>query len=127
MGVDRRLEVLHGRVTLCRGTGHPDQGRLCVMSFAALLAGEPHSDIPARVSPLIRDYAVMLNDAMPLEELQRLKPFAPRILGTDDGRDSERVALLRSALELEILPRLRSDSEAASGDGPLKGWWRRLA
>jgi hypothetical protein len=40
---------------------------------------------------------------------QRLKPFAVRIVGTNDGCDRARAEVLRQALSGEILPRVRRD------------------
>ena len=109
MDVDRRLERLCERVTLVEGAGSPRRGELCVMSFVALLAGGRHTDHPAGASPLIRNLATAVNDALPRDERQRLKPLAARIVGTDDGRDQARVEVLRRTLEREILPRVRRD------------------
>ncbi len=109
MDVDRRLEQLCERVTLVEGVGSLRRGELCVMSFVALLAGERHTDHPATASPLIRNLAIPINDAMPQEVRQRLKPFAARIVGTNDGFDQARAAVLRQALAGEILPRIRRD------------------
>lgn len=116
---DPSLEAKLARVELVAGIGTRESGRLCVMSLVAWLAGEPHGDSPASASPLIRAFAIPLNDNMPPAIRARLKPFAPRILGTADGRDAERAALLRTLLETEFLPRLGSRDEAG-------GWWRRL-
>lgn len=107
--VDRRLEELCERITLVDGVGSLGRGELCIMSFVALLGGERHTDHPANASPLIRNLAIPVNDAMPPEVRQRLKPFAARILGTRDGRDGARAELLRHALAQEILPRIRQD------------------
>ena len=52
---------------------------------------------------------------------QDLKPFVPRIVGTNDGRDAERAALLREITEKEILPRVCADFLAK---GTLRGWRR---
>jgi hypothetical protein len=112
MDVDRRLEHLCERITLVKGVGSRRRGELCVMSFVALLAGEPHTDHPASASPLIRNLAILVNDAMPEEARQRLKPFAARIVGTNDGCDRDRVEVLRQSLAMEILPRIRRDMEA---------------
>ncbi|HEX2065218.1 MAG TPA: hypothetical protein VHI93_00245, partial [Candidatus Thermoplasmatota archaeon] len=109
MEVDRRLEELCERVTLIDGVGSRRRGELCVMSFVALLGGERHTDHPASASPLIRNLAIPVNDAMPQDLRQRLKPFAARIVGTNDGRDPARAELLRQALAREILPRIRHD------------------
>jgi len=95
MEVDRRLEELCERITLIDGVGSRRRGELCVMSFVALLGGERHTDHPASASPLIRNLAIPVNDAMPQDLRQRLKPFAARIVGTNDGRDPARAELLR--------------------------------
>jgi hypothetical protein len=103
------IERLYERVRLVSGKGSRRHGRLCIMTFVALLAGERHTDAPETASPVIRHFAIALNDGMPDDERQRLKPFAPRIIGTRDARDEERVELLRRAMRDEIAPRLGKD------------------
>jgi hypothetical protein len=83
--------------------GDPGEGRMCLMSLVAFLAGERHSDSPDCASPLIQAFAVPVNDHMPYAARQRLKLFAPRIIGTDDGLDRVRAEVLRQALAEEIL------------------------
>jgi len=121
MAIDERLERLYQRVELVKGAGDPRTRKLCVMSFVAFLAGEGHSDRPGAASPLVRELAVTVNDAMPAAMRQELKPFVPRIIGTNDGRDAERAAMLRRATDAEILPRVCADFLAPRG---LRGWWR---
>lgn len=103
------LERLYERIRLVGGKGSRRDARLCVMTFVALLAGERHTDAPVTASPVIRKFAITLNDGMPDDEREHLKPFAPRIIGTRDALDSERVELLRTALRDEIAPQLRRD------------------
>ena len=112
MHLDLRLERALERVELVTGVGTRDAGRMCVMSLVACLAGEEHTDSPACASPLIRAFAIPLNDNMPHTVRQRLKPFAPRILGTQDGQDAVRAELLRQALSQEILPKLGGGKQA---------------
>jgi hypothetical protein len=124
MDGDRRLERLCERVTLVKSLGNRRRGELCVMSFVALLAGEGHTDHPVSASPLIRSLAIVINDALPDDERQRLKPFAPRILGTNDGRDEDRVEVLRQVLSERLLPEVRRDRparQAAQEFGALAG------
>ncbi len=109
MTVLAELERVHERVQLVQGKGQRRKGRLCVMSFVALLAGERHTDAPITASSFIRHFAIELNDAMPEQERQRLKLFAPRIVGTNDGLDAERARLVQRAFLEEIVPRLRED------------------
>jgi hypothetical protein len=82
------------------------------MSFVALLAGESHTDRPACASPLIRNFAILVNDAMLAQARQRLMPFAMRILSTNDGQDPARVEVLRQALTNKILPQISRDLSA---------------
>src|SRR5215213_3060577 len=112
MDLEPRLQRALDRVELVGGSiGDPGQGRMCLMSLVAFLAGEDHSDSPGCASPLIQAFAVAVNDHMPRPARQRLKPFAPRIIGTGDGFDRLRAAILRQALAEEIPPE-------APGRGP---------
>jgi hypothetical protein len=113
MLVDQRLEQLYQRIELVRGMGNPKSGKLCIMSFVALLAGESHSDSPSVASPLIRSFAISINDRMPEAFRQKLKLFAPRIIGTRDRFDKLRAELLLSAVREEIAPRMRMDFSVA--------------
>jgi hypothetical protein len=128
MHLDLRLERALERVELVTGVGTRDAGRMCVMSLVACLAGEEHGDSPSCASPLIRAFAIPLNDNMPHAVRQRLKPFAPRILGTQDGQDPARAELLRMALAEEILPRLggRNPQPPRRFAGPLWRLWSLL-
>jgi hypothetical protein len=61
------------------------------MEWVAHLAGEQHSSTPACVSPFLREFAGGLNDALPDEPRQRLRPYLGRMIGTaDDGLDEKR-------------------------------------
>lgn len=128
MALDIRLERALERVELVTGVGTRDTGRMCVMSLVACLAGEEHTDSPGCASALIRAFAIPLNDNMPHAVRQRLKPFAPRILGTQDGQDAQRAELLRKALSEEILPTLSGKNPAPQRRfaGPLWRLWSML-
>lgn len=109
MPVDTGFESLYNQVQLVRGPGNRRKGQLCLMSLVALLAGEGHSDNPTTASAVIRRFAMIINDEMPAAMRQRLKPFAPLIVGTCDGRDGERVRLLSTIMCAELLPRIKTD------------------
>jgi hypothetical protein len=86
MGPDLRLQQrVLDRFELVSGIGDPDQGTACVMSLVAYLAGEGRTDRPACASPLVRHFAIPVNDGMPREMRQRLKPFVPRLIGRTTG------------------------------------------
>jgi hypothetical protein len=77
--------------TLSFGThASPEDGR-CAMEWASHVAGEPHSDQPACVSPVVRAFCVALNDGLADEPRQRLRPYLVRTIGTaGDGLDAAR-------------------------------------
>ena len=77
--------------TLAYGThATPNEGR-CAMEWVSHLAGEPHSDQPACVSPVLRAYCTSLNDSLDTEPRQLLRPYLARTIGTaDDGLDEAR-------------------------------------
>jgi hypothetical protein len=61
------------------------------MEWVSYLAGEPHSNEPDCVSPVLRAFCTTLNDAMEDEPRQRLLPYLERTIGTaDDGLDKTR-------------------------------------
>ncbi len=77
--------------TLAYGThATPDDGR-CAMEWVSHLAGEPHSDQPRCVSPVLRAICIALNDGLEHEPRQRLRPYLTRTIGTaGDGLDEAR-------------------------------------
>lgn len=123
MDPDLRLQRVLDRFELVSGIGEPREGTACVMSLVAHLAGEGHTDRPACVSPLVRAFAVPINDHMPRRTRQRLKPFAPRLVGTNDGLDRVRAEVLRRVLVPTILPAASGERRASPPDGGPA--WRR--
>lgn len=118
MSLNVTLERLYDRIELVNGIGDPDRGKLCLMSLVSFLAGEAHSDTPRTASPLIREYAVPINDGMDRPMRQRLKPFAPRIIGTSDCHDGERAELLYQAMVQEVFPEALRDLQQFSERSP---------
>jgi hypothetical protein len=77
--------------TLAYGThAMPEDGR-CAMEWVSHLAGEPHGDEPACVSPVLRAFCVALNDGLDDAPRQRMRPYLARTIGTaGDGLDARR-------------------------------------
>jgi hypothetical protein len=73
---------------------------------------------------MIRALAITLNDNMPPGVRERLKPFAPRIVGTNDRWDDERAKLLLIALAEEIRPRLVARHDLSVPRRSLGRLWR---
>jgi hypothetical protein len=107
-------ERLIEHVELVRSRGDPAQMKLCVMSLVARLAGEAHGDQPICASPVIAAFARAINDAMDRQTRQRLRPFAPRIVGTADRLDGARQDRLHAALVETLLPAIVTDLQAGA-------------
>jgi len=77
--------------TLAYGTHASPQDGRCAMEWVSYLAGEPHSDQPVCVSPVLRATCIALNDGLEHEPRQRLRPYLTRTIGTaNDGLDTRR-------------------------------------
>ncbi len=76
-------------ITLDKG-GHsdPDAG-LCVMEAVAYFAGEPHSDHPPCVSPVIGAFLRRWNDDLGDEDRQKLTRLIPLAVGTNTSREDD--------------------------------------
>ena len=81
------LDTLH----LDKG-GHKDRTNgLCIMEAVAWFAAEEHTDAPECVSRVLIGMGQRLNDLLPDDRRQQLKPLIPLLPGTrDDGHDETR-------------------------------------
>lgn len=86
-------QVTYQTVELRRGRhSSPEQGA-CVVELASMLAGEPFSDHPKSVCPVIAAYMRALNDGLGDLERQELYGYAAAIVAT---RGSRRVRRARA-------------------------------
>jgi hypothetical protein len=69
-------------ITLKHGSHGEREAGMCAMEAAAWIAGEPHSDSPACVSPIIASFMRSWNDGMNEIDRQKLKAWLPRVLNT---------------------------------------------
>jgi hypothetical protein len=94
----------------------PQDGR-CAMEWVTHLAGEPHSDSPACVSPVLRAICIALNDGLEHEPRQRLRPYLARTIGTaGDGHDDRRGWLAMDWLIRGYTPAWLRLAEPAAAD-----------
>lgn len=101
-----------------------DEGA-CLLEAVAYVAGEPHSDHPRCVSPVLGTFGRNLNDVLPDDLRQHLIPLIPDLPGTaGDGHDEERGYmaldwLIRTWLPtwLELSPACREDAAKVRGLG----------
>ncbi|MGZ8409512.1 MAG: hypothetical protein ACXWVS_06250 [Hyphomicrobium sp.] len=114
MSLDIDVQRRYDGVELVTGIGDPGLNRFCIMSFVAFMAGEYFGDRPKTASQIIRKFVIPLNDRVDPATRQRLKPFAPRIIATNDGHDDDRAALIWQTITREILPAALDDAAAGS-------------
>jgi hypothetical protein len=91
---------------LRRGShGENDDLHMCVMEAVSYIAGEPWSDAPQCVCPVITAFMVAWNDALPSDEERDrlLKSLIPLIVGT---RSTKAVEEKRSYMALDWLIRV---------------------
>jgi hypothetical protein len=98
------MSVSHQTVALARGKHSSPRSGACVMELASMLAGEPFSDRPAAVCPVVAAFLRAYNDAVDDSHRQDLYGYASAAVGT---RGSWPLMRMRSRLCLDELRALR--------------------
>jgi hypothetical protein len=115
--------VSHQTVRLAAGRHRSPADGACVMELASMLAGEPFSDRPRCVDPVLAAYMRALNDRLPPGRRNELLPYASCAVGTSGDRRVTRArrrrcrALAGNPLRTFLLTGLRvalSPGEAAA-------------
>lgn len=97
----------HQTIRLSKGKhASPEEGA-CVMELASMLAGEPFSDRPASVCPVIAGFLRAYNDRIDDERRQDLYAYASQVVGSRAGADVERARERRCLLWAEQMRRQR--------------------
>ena len=78
------------QTTLLKGCHDKREEGMCAMELVAWLANEPHSDHPACACPVAGAFLRSWNDSADDEDRQLLKPYLPRVVGTNDGLSEQR-------------------------------------
>jgi hypothetical protein len=81
--------VNYKTITLSRGKHTSPYEGACVMELASMIAGEPFSDHPASVCPVIAGLLRVYNDSLDDRRRQDLYPYAVMALGTRGSRELE--------------------------------------
>ena len=82
--------VTHQTIRLSRGKhASPEEGA-CVMELASMLAGEPFSDHPRSVCPVVAAVLRRYNDALDDRRRQDLYAYAAKVVGTRGSARLER-------------------------------------
>jgi hypothetical protein len=90
-------ELLHQTVRLSAGSHPSPRSGMCAVELASLLAGEPFSDHPRSVCPVVAEFVRTYNDRLGADRRQDLVPYAARIVGTCGDRALERARAARCA------------------------------
>ena len=107
MGKRRGMSPSHQTVRLARGKhGSPRHGA-CVMELASMLAGEPFTDRPATVCPVIGAFLRAYNDAVDDDRRQDLYEYASLAVGSRRSWDVARARAERCLEELRSVRRGR--------------------
>ena len=89
--------------TLSKGSHYSFDDGACAMELAAHLAGEPHSDHPPCVCPVLGAFVRSWNDNLPDDKRNELlKPIIPRLLNT---RGSKKLETRRALMAADWLVR----------------------
>ena len=74
--------VTHQTVKLSKGKHASPEDGACVLELASMLAGEPFSDHPASVCPVIGSFLRAYNDSIDDDRRQDLYGYAARVVGS---------------------------------------------
>lgn len=100
----------HQTIKLSAGRHRGPEHGACVMELASMLAGEPFSDRPESVCPVIAGFLRSYNDHIDEARRQDLYRYAARVVGTrgEEAVERRRAQIcLRWARELAVLPPVR--------------------
>jgi hypothetical protein len=99
--------VGHQTIRLSKGKHATPSEGACVMELASMLAGEPFSDRPAAVCPVIGGFLRAYNDRIDDERRQDLYRYAAEVVGTRTTPDVERTRERRCLAWSEEMRRQR--------------------
>ncbi len=104
-------QVTYQTIRLSKGKHSSPEDGACVMELASMLAGEPFSDHPASVCPVLGSFLRAYNDSIGDARRQDLYEYASHIVGT------------RGPLELQ---RQRSQKLIEWAEAMYRRGWRRF-
>lgn len=82
--------VTHQTIKLSKGKHSSPEEGACVMELASMLAGEPFSDHPASVCPVIGSFLRAYNDSIGDDRRQDLYAYASDVVGSRAGLGIQR-------------------------------------
>lgn len=116
------------QVRLHPGKHTVESGQFCLLEAAAVLAGEPLTDHPRCVSPIVCTLGIRLNDLATHRQRQTLTRFLPDLVGTaDDGKEEARRWVALDFSVRTVWPRwvdrfgMREEAAVLRGLAPITG------
>lgn len=97
--------VTHQTIKLGKGKHASAEEGACVMELASMLAGEPFSDHPASVCPVVGSFLRAYNDSIDDRRRQDLYGYAAKLVGTRSGVAVQRARAERLsewAVEMQV-------------------------
>ena len=105
-GISADALALIERTHLEHGSHSRPEDGMCAMELVAFVAGEPFSDHPECVCPVLGAFVRAWNDGLPDDERDAiLKPILPRLIGT---RGSNALAERRALMAADWLVRVHT-------------------
>jgi len=89
--------VSYQTIKLSKGKHASPEDGACVMELASMLAGEPFSDHPASVCPVIASFLRSYNDSIDEDRRQSLYECASRVVGSRAGHRIQEARVERLA------------------------------
>jgi hypothetical protein len=94
-------------IKLSKGKHASPEDGACVMELASMLAGEPFTDHPATVCPVIGSFLRSYNDSIDERRRQSLYEYASRVVGSRCGQRVQEARAERLAEWAEEMHRTR--------------------
>ena len=99
--------VSYQTIKLGKGKHPTPEDGACVMELASMLAGEPFTDHPASVCPVIGSFLRSYNDTIDERRRQALYEYASRVVGSRGSRRAQQERADRLAAWAEEMQRSR--------------------
>jgi hypothetical protein len=99
--------VSYQTIKLSKGKHTSPEDGACVMELASMLAGEPFTDHPASVCPVIGSFLRSYNDSIDDDRRQSLYEYASMVVGTRCGPRIQQVRAERLAEWADQMQRTR--------------------
>lgn len=99
--------VSYQTIRLSKGKHTDPEDGACVMELASMLAGEPFTDHPASVCPVIGSFLRSYNDSIDAERRQALYEYASKVVGSRGSARTQQARAARLAEWAEEMQRSR--------------------